>query len=71
MSKDKSSAGFGVSLRPDFFEDFANTVEIVFWVADPETYQLVYVSQCAAKVLGVPLSVWQRPSLGRSFIFRG
>ena len=51
-------------IQPDFglFQTYAESANVIFWAADPQTFQLVYVSPHAERALGVPLDQWLRPS---------
>jgi GAF domain-containing protein len=59
------------SKMPDFsfIQAFAAKAEVIFWVADPTSYQLVYVSAHAKKVLGLPTDVWLRPLFWQTHLF--
>ncbi len=50
-------------IQPDFalFQAFAERTNLIFWAADPVSYQLVYVSPHAEKVLDIPMAEWLRP----------
>src|SRR5690606_25048350 len=62
MSPDQAENLFPV--QPDFalFHSYAEQADVIFWAADPQTFQLVYVSPHAEHALGVPLEAWLRPS---------
>ena len=62
MSPDQADNLFPV--QPDFalFQNYAEQADVIFWAADPQTFQLVYVSPHAEYALGVPLEQWLRPS---------
>ncbi|MBK8901795.1 MAG: GAF domain-containing protein [Anaerolineaceae bacterium] len=51
-------------IQPDFglFQTYAERADVIFWAADPQTFQLVYVSPHAESALGVPVAQWLRPS---------
>ncbi len=58
---------------PDFslVQTFAKKAEVVFWIADPVTYQLVYVSEHVEKVLRLPSDICLRPSFWQNHLFEG
>lgn len=58
---------------PDFpfVQAFAEKAEIVIWIADPGSYQLVYMSAHVEKVLGLSNDVWLRPSFWQTHLFEG
>ncbi|MCP4419067.1 MAG: GAF domain-containing protein [Chloroflexi bacterium] len=51
------------------FQTFADKAEVVFWVADPVSFQLVYVSPHAEKALGVPPNEWLRPLFWQKYLY--
>lgn len=57
-------------LMPDFglFQMYAESANVIFWAADPLTFQLVYVSPHAKGALGVPVEAWLRPSFWRDHL---
>lgn len=65
------SSDFLPKLQPGsyFYEDFANRAGIVFWAADQASFQVRYVNQHAAEALGVPVSVWLRPSFWQEYLY--
>lgn len=58
---------------PDFqfAQAFAEKAEIIFWIADPGSYQLLYVSAHAEKALGFPIDVWLQPLFWQTHLFEG
>ncbi|WP_420642766.1 GAF domain-containing protein [Candidatus Leptofilum sp.] len=52
-----------------FFEEYAKESKIIFWMADPVTFQITYVSQHANELLGMPDAVWQQPSFWQNHLY--
>jgi PAS domain S-box-containing protein len=71
MNADTSD--FLPQVKPEFpfFSDFADKAEIIFWAADPTSFQIVYLSQFADEVLGVPLAAWKRPLFWQNHLYVG
>lgn len=57
-------------IQPDFdlFQRYAEQADVIFWAADPQTFQLVYVSPNAKDALGVSLEEWLRPSFWPDYL---
>ncbi len=58
---------------PDFpfAQAFAARAGVIFWIADPGSYRLVYVSPHVEKVLGLGVDVWLRPLFWQTHLFEG
>lgn len=58
--------------QPDFqlFQAFAEKANLVFWIADPQSYQLVYVSAAADRALDLPTDVWLRPFFWQTYLYQ-
>lgn len=71
MNSDSTSSL--VPWTPDFpfVQDFAERAEIIFWIADPDSYQPVYFSDHVEKVLGLPLDVCLKQSFWPTYLFEG
>lgn len=48
---------------------FAEKADVIFWVADPVSFQLAYVSPHAEKALGLPLTEWVRPLFWQTYLY--
>ncbi|MCB9008443.1 MAG: GAF domain-containing protein [Ardenticatenaceae bacterium] len=59
------------SFEPDFrfVQAFSDKADAVFWIADPESYQLVYVSKHVERALGLPAEDWLRPFFWQTYLF--
>ena len=57
-------------IQPDFtlFQAFAERTNLIFWAADPVSYQLVYVSPHVEKVLDIPVAEWLRPYFWQNYL---
>lgn len=66
------STGYLAPFQPDFslFQTYADRVDVIFWVADPENFEIVYVSPHAGAVLGYPLAEWHRPFFWRNHLHK-
>ncbi len=61
------------SWMPDFpfAQAFAERVEIIFWVADPSSYQLVYASGQMEKVVGLSPDALLKLPFWQTYLFEG
>lgn len=62
MSADQANKLSPIQPNSDLFQAYAERADIIFWAADPETFQMVYVSPHAEGALGISLEEWLRPS---------
>ena len=71
MSEDLNLIAAQIKPGNQFFEAFAENAEVVFWAAELDTYQLVYVSPYAEQVLDLPLEAWLRPLFWQNNLYEG
>lgn len=69
MNSDSSELLQQPWLDPQFFENFFDKTGAIFWVADPVSFQCLYVSQFAEEVLGFSRADWQRPNFWQDSLF--
>lgn len=62
MSADQANKTFPIQPDSNLFLAYAERADVIFWAADLETFQLVYVSPHAESALGIAEEEWLRPS---------
>ena len=71
MTMTVDSAGPFTPIQPDFqlFQAFASQTDAIFWVADPATFEIVYMSPHAETILGLPHEALKRPSFWQTYLY--
>ncbi|MCB8979752.1 MAG: GAF domain-containing protein [Ardenticatenaceae bacterium] len=62
MSTDQANELSPIQPDSSLFPAYAERADVIFWAADPQTFQLVYVSPHAEGALGMAVDEWLRPS---------
>ncbi|GJM39979.1 MAG: hypothetical protein DHS20C20_02610 [Ardenticatenaceae bacterium] len=57
-------------LMAHYFEKYAKSSKIIFWTADPVSFELTYVSQHAFGLLGIPESAWFEAGFWEGYLYR-